>query len=204
MPSSPLYIDVEQGTPEWLELRTGLPTASCFDKVVTSKGEPSKQAKKYLYQLCGEKLLGTPMETFQNDTMSRGQEVEAKAREAYEFITDSKVQQVGFCFRDERRLYGCSPDGLLGDDGGLEIKCPTLPVHVECLDGGKLPTKYVQQVQGSLLVTGREWWDFLSYFPGLPPLLVRVERDEAFLSALKGELEGFCGRLDEMVGRIGA
>lgn len=199
-----IVIEMEQGSPEWLSLRAGLPTASGFDKIVTSKGEPSKGAKKYLYQLAGERLTGAPRDTYQSAAMQRGQELEAEAREAYSFLTDNEVLPVGFCFRDERRLYGCSPDGLIGGDGGLEIKCPTLPVAVEYLDYGKLPTDYFQQVQGNMFITGRAWWDFLSYYPGLPPLLVRVKRDEDFMQALEKELEDFCGKLNGLISKLTA
>jgi predicted phage-related endonuclease len=203
VPSEAVYIeDVEQGSDAWAALRTGLPSASCFDKIITSKGAQSKQAKKYLYQLAGERLLGYSPESYQNDTMLRGQEVEAEARASYELITDAEVRQVGFCFNDERKRWGCSPDGIIGEDGGLEIKCPTLPVAVEYIDKGVLPTTYVQQVQGSMLVTGRAWWDFMSYYPGLQPLIIRVERDDKLIAILEATLETFCVQLDEMVERL--
>ena len=203
MPTSAVYMDdIEQGSPEWLALRVGLPTASCFDKIITTKGVPSKSAKKYIYQLAGERMLGFSPEGYQNDAMIRGNELEPEARAAYEFITERKVKEVGFCFKDDRKLYGASPDGVIGEDGGLEIKCPTLAVAIEYLDKGKLPTAYVQQVQGTLLVTGRLWWDFLSYYPGLPPLIVRVERDEKLIAALSYELESFCIDLDELTERL--
>lgn len=202
MQNKPVYIDVAQGSVDWLALRAGVPSASNFGKIVTSKGEPSKQSDKYLYQLVGEKLLGAPTETYQNDAMIRGQELEPEAREAYEFITDNKVEEVGFCYYDDNKLIGASPDGIIGEDGGLEIKCPSLPVHVEYLDKGKLPVIYLQQVQGCMLVTGRSYWDFFSYFPGLPPLLIRVERDEKFLGRLKPALDEFCEKLDDMTTRL--
>ena len=199
-----IAVEIEQGESEWLAIRAGRPTASSFDKIITTKGEPSTSAKKYLYQLAGERLTGMPMEGYQGAAMLRGKELEAEAREAYSFLTDNDVLEVGFCFRDERRLYGCSPDGLISVDGGLEIKCPTLPVAVEYLDGGKLPTAYVQQVQGNMFITGRTWWDFLSYFPGLPPLLVRVKRDKKFIQALEAELESFCEKLDGLTTKLTA
>ena len=202
MQNKPIYIDVAQGSPEWLLARAGLPTASCFSNIVTSKGEPSKQAKKYLYQLAGEKLIGAPSDNFQTPAMIRGQELEPEAREAYEFITDNKVEEVGFCYYDDNKLIGASPDGIIGEDGGLEIKCPSLPVHVEYLDKGKLPVIYFQQVQGCMLVTGRSYWDFFSYYPGLPPLLIRVERDRDFISYLSVALVTFCEKLDEMTMRL--
>jgi putative phage-type endonuclease len=203
MPNSAVYMDdIEQGSPEWLALRVGLPTASCFDKIITTKGVPSKSAKKYLYQLAGERMVGFSPAGYQSDDMARGNEVEDEARAAYEFITDATVKEVGFCFKDDRKLYGSSPDGIIGEDGGLEIKCPSLSVAVEYLDKGKLPTAYVQQVQGCMLVTGRSWWDFLSYYPGLTPLIIRVKRDEELIKALGYELESFCIDLDELTERL--
>ena len=203
MQSEAVYIeDVEQGSESWFALRTGKPTASNFDKIITSRGEPSKQVKKYLYALAGERLLGYSPETYQNDAMLRGKELEAEARASYEFITDAEVKQVGFCFKDDHRFYGCSPDGIIGENGGLEIKCPTLPVAVEYLDKGVLPTTYVQQVQGNILVTGRAYWDFISYYPGLRPLIIRVERDDTLITALESALEAFCVQLDELVRRL--
>ena len=196
-----IILDIEQGSPEWYAARAGYPSASNFDKIITSKGEPSKQRMAYLYRLAGERLTGMPMETYTNGNMERGKELEAEARAAYEFITDNEVKQVGFCM-NEGQSYGNSPDGLIGEDGGLEIKCPTLSVAVEYLDKGVLPTAYWQQVQGSLLVTGRKWWDFVSYYPGLPLFIVRVERDEKFIEKLHDELTVFCVELDELTARI--
>lgn len=201
--SGPVYIaDIEQGSPEWLSLRGGIPTASGFSNIVTSKGEPSKSAQKYMYQLAGERLTGAPMESYTNGNMARGNEMEAEARAAYEFITDNHIEQVAFCFKDERRLYGASPDGLVGADGGVEFKNPILTTAVEYLDKKKLPTIYTQQTQGFLLVTGREWIDFMAYFPGLKPLIIRVERDEKFIRALECELDDFCGELNALVERL--
>ena len=192
-------IDCQQGTPEWYAARCGRPTASSFDKILTSKGEPSKQRTKYLYQLAGETITGKPEESYSNGAMQRGQELEAEARNFYELVTGDTVQQVGFCLSDG---YGCSPDGLVGEKGGLEIKCPSIAVHVSYLLDGKLPIEYFQQVQGNLLVTGREWWDFVSYYPGIKPLLIRVERDHGFINLLRKELETFCSELVELIEKI--
>lgn len=211
-----ITFNVEQNSPEWLALRAGIPTASNFDKIITTKGLPSAQRQKYLYQLAGERLTGRPMNTFTNGDMERGKALEAEARLAYELMTNNTVEQVGFCM-DDTRSFGCSPDGLTEDKisfaigkisfnnsfGGVEIKCPTLSVAVEYLDKGVLPTAYYQQVQGQLLVTGRKWCDFVSYFPALPLLIVRVERDEKFIAALKKELKVFCAELNELTAKIG-
>ena len=187
-------LQLEQGTPEWMQARSGRPTASCFDKIVTSKGEPSTQRKKYLYQLAGERIIGTKEEGYSNAIMQRGVELESTARQLYEFVNDVEVQQVGMCLTDDEKV-SCSPDGLMVKSG-LEIKCPTLPVHVEYLLGGKLPTTYVQQVQGSMFVTGYDRWDFVSFYPEMPPLMLRVRRDEKFISKLESALREFCDELD--------
>ena len=165
-------IDVQQGTPEWVAARCGLPTASCFDKIVDTSGKPSKQRKKYLFQLAGERVVGSKdAEQFKSGAMQRGTELEPEARSLYELITGAKVRQVGFCITEGDAVYGASPDGLVDDDGSVQIKCPLIPAHVSYLLDGGLPSEYFQQVQGELLVTGLKWCDFFSYYPGLKPLL---------------------------------
>jgi putative phage-type endonuclease len=191
---------VEQRTEEWYKLRAGVPTASSFDKIVTTKGEPSKQAEKYLYRLAGERIIGKPAEAFQSEAMARGIEMENEARLGYSITTGLNVDGVGFCVADEG--YGCSPDGFIGDDGLLEIKCPNIDTHVGYLIDDCLPTTYFQQVQGQLLVTGRKWCDFVSYYPGLKMLIVRVEPDKSFQEKLHGELVMFCHKLDTIVKQI--
>jgi len=195
--------DFEQGSPEWFAARSGIPSASCFDKIVTSKGLPSKQRKAYLYQLAGEAIIGEKTEGYSNAAMERGVEMEAEARRYYEFMNDVDVKEVALCYHDARKLFSCSPDGLVGDEGGVEIKCPKIHTHLEYLFKGVLPTKYYQQVQGSMFITGREWWDFVSFFnPGLPALIVRVTRDETFIEKLSNELERFAVDLAETIKRI--
>ncbi len=195
-------IDCEQRSEEWFSIRRGIPTSSNFDKIVTSKGEPSKQREKYLYRLAGEVVSKSSEETYQNAVMIRGMELEPEAKNMYELVTGNAVQDVGFCMADGDYKYGSSPDGLVGEDGNFELKCPVMATHVGYLLKNKLPTDYFQQVQGSLLVTGREWCDFVSYYPGIKPLIIRVERDKTFISKLKTELERFCILLDVTVGRI--
>lgn len=191
----------EQGTPEWLASRIGLPSASKFSDIITTKGEPSKSRIKYMHQLAGERVTKAKEETYQSAAMSRGILMEGEARRLFEMVKDIDVQQVGLCLEDNRR-WGCSPDGLTLEDGGLEIKCPSMAVHVSYLLGNKLPTDYFQQVQGSLFVTGREYWWFMSYYPGIKPLFVKVEPDLKFHAALQLELELFSDELSEIVGRI--
>jgi len=192
-------IDCVQGTPEWFAARCGIPTASNFDKIVTSKGEPSKQRTKYLYQLAGESITGIQEETYQNATMQRGIEMEAEARNLYSMTTGEELKEVGFCLS---KGVGASPDGLVGEKGGLEIKCPNLATHVGYLLENTLPTDYFQQVQGNLLVTGREWWTFMSYYPGIKPLIIKVNRNEIFIKSLEVELEIFCRELQQIIKKI--
>ena len=193
-------IDCAQNSPEWFAARCGVPTASNFDKIITTKGDPSKQRTKYLWQLAGERVAGKAEETYQNANMIRGQEMETEARKLYELTTDEEVVQVGFCLAEGG--YGASPDSLVGKTGGLEIKCPIVSTHVGYLLEGTLPMDYFQQVQGNLFVTEREWWVFESYYPGIKPFILKVGRDEKFLKALKVELEIFVEELKQVIERI--
>ena len=192
-------IDCDQRSPEWHQARSGVPSASEFDKIVTSDGSPSKQRQKYMYELVGQKLGALPEESYTNKAIENGILREAEAREMYS--RDVKpVVQVGFCIHDEG--YGCSPDGLVEEDGVIEIKCPILSTHIEYLIKQKLPTDYVQQVQGQLLVTGRKYNDFISFFPNLKPLVVRCYRDEVFISRLRLELLKFIKELNELTEKL--
>ena len=177
-------IDCEQGSDEWIYARLGIPSASMYGKIITTQGKWSTQADTYINQLVAEKLTREQTPFYQNEHMARGTELEPDARKMYEFIKDVEVQEVGFCLHDTLEA-GASPDGLIGEDGGLEIKCPAPATHVEYLRGGKLPSKYKQQVMGCLWITGREWWDFMSYHPSMKPLIVRVERDEDYIAELE-------------------
>ncbi len=196
-----ITLDCEQGSAEWLALRCGLPTASNFDKLVTAKGEPSKQAQKYLYALAAEKVSGIKEEGFQSQAMQKGIENEAEAVAYYELTQGVDVQTVGFCLHDSKR-FGASPDRLVGSEGLLEIKCPLPHTHVGYLLEENLLADYFQQVQGQLFVTGRKWCDLMSYSRGLKPLIIRVQRDEAFILKLQSALETFCNELEKTVEKI--
>jgi len=177
-------IDCEQGSDEWIAARLGVPSASMFGKIITTQGKWSTQADAYINQLVAEKLTGEQTYVYQNEHMVRGTELEPEARAMYEFIKEVEVNEVGFCLHDTLNA-GCSPDGLIAEDGGLEIKCPAPATHVEYLKAGVLPSKYKQQVMGCLWITGREWWDFVSYHPTMKTLIVRVERDEEYITVLE-------------------
>jgi len=191
----------KQQSPEWFAARLGIPTASSFDKIITSKGDPSKQVTGYLYTLAAERLSGIREDSFSSAAMEEGVRREEESRLVYSMLNETEVLQVGFCLEDSGR-WGCSPDGLVGDDGLVEFKNPTGKVAVEYLLGNKLPTKYFTQIQGQMFVTGRGFVDFVSYFPGLRQLVVRVERDEGFIKALEVELIKFSEKLDEVCREI--
>jgi putative phage-type endonuclease len=197
-----IIIEGDQGTPEWMALRVGNPGASGMDKIITSQGKPSTQRQKHLYQMAGEIITGSKAETYQNAHMARGTEIESEAREMFEFV-HGPVQQCSLIYQDERKLWHVSPDGIMPDrKAGLEIKCPSLPVHVEYLDKGKLPTAYKIQVQSSMMVTGWPAWFFVSYYPGMKPLILKIERDEALIKQIQDSVEKFCADLQKLVERL--
>lgn len=187
-------LNLEQGTQSWFDARKGIPTASCFSKIVTpAKGDKSTSSKTYMYELMAEKL-GASSESYSNEWMERGNELESMARNTFEFIMDLKVDEVGMIKTDCGKI-GCSPDGLIGDDGGLEIKCPKASTHIKYLIDGILPLEYKTQVMGSLMVSERKYWYFMSYHPELKPLILKVERDEEFIDKMKKHIYSF---VDEM------
>ena len=193
--------DIIQGSPEWFIEHAGKPGASSFSKIVTTKGELSKQANDYALQLAGEYLLGTVEHGYISFAMQQGLDREAEAREYYEFTNDVEIQQVGMIYKDERQDRLCSPDGLMNGKG-LEIKCPMLKTHIKYLLDGKLPTEYFTQVQGSLYITGFETWDFISYYPGLDSFEITVERDEKFIEKLDKALDEFCMKIAMIIRKL--
>lgn len=185
--------------------RRGVPTASEFGCILTPKDLAySKQAISYIYRLIGDRHdpnYGL-VEDYVSAAMKNGARLEPEARRFYEFERDIDVQVVGFCLTDDGR-FGCSPDALVGDDGGLELKSPSHATHVKYLLDGELPPEYKAQVHGCLIVTGRQWWDFVSYAPGLPPLLVRVEPDN-YTEALRRSLDQFWSEYQSALERLNA
>lgn len=189
----PKIIECAQGTPDWWMAKRGIPSASNFDRIMTPKTRKfSAQAEAYAYELIADVVLaGAPVdvESYTSRDMQNGIDLEPEARGYYAFTNGVQIRQVGFCISDCGR-WGCSPDGLIGDDGGLELKCPKISTHLGYLIGGELPSEYKCQVHGSLIVTGRHWWDFESYAIGLSPFLIRTEPDD-FTADLRKALEQF-------------
>lgn len=196
--------DCQQTGPEWWLVRRGIPTASNFGKILTpAKGELSKQADDYIAELIADRAaLQPPISTDHpmSRDMANGVNMEPEARRWYSMNGDVDVRQVGFCLTGDGR-FGCSPDGLVGEDGAVEIKCPSMKTQVKYLLEGELPSEYRAQVHGQLIVTGREWVDFVSYAPGLPPVLIRVTPD-GFTAKLRAGLDAFHERYMDLLARF--
>lgn len=207
MIANPTIVNVEQGTEDWHLVRRGVPTASCFSSIMTAtKLDRSATYEKYMYQLAAESV-GICEGWAGNDHTERGKELEPEARFYYSFTNDVDLQQVGFVWRNEHKLVGCSPDSLVGLDGGMEAKCASATVHIDRLKKGVLPSEYLGQVYGCLWVTNRKWWDFLSYHPGFQKqLVIRVsvedEHYQKWLRAWEPEIESFCQRLAVVKGMV--
>jgi len=196
-------VDCEQGTEEWRLARAGVPTASNFSRILTPKTlKRSASHRDYINELVAERLMGIPLDdTFVSDWAERGKELEERAFAYYEMDRECDVFKVGFVLHKTLRV-GCSPDGLIANGvGGLELKCPKPSTHVGYLLDG-LSDKYRCQVQGSLWVTGLEWWDLMSFHPDLPPAILRVERDDKFMAAFDREIKTFCQSVDECERKI--
>ena len=186
----------EQLSDEWYAARLGKVTASHFGDVLA--GKETSRRKTYMLRLLAERMTGQKQDGYSDKNMEWGIETEPQARDYYEWVMDEKVEQVGICFADE---VGASPDGLVGDKGLLEIKCPLTTTHLSYIIKNVLPATYKPQVQGQLLITGREWTDFISYDPRYlkqPMWQIRVERDEAYLTKLSAALAVFTTEISEM------
>jgi len=199
----------EQGSQEWLQERCGKVTASRIaDLMARTKSGYSASRANYASQLICERLTGCVAPSFTNAAMIHGTETEPEARRAYEFYIDRDVVQVGFMPHPSIEMAGASPDGLIGDDGLLELKCPNSATHIETLLGGVIPDKYVKQMQFQMACTGRQWCDFASYDNRLPErmrlFVKRVDRDEELIGEIETEVRGFLAEIDETVAQLRA
>lgn len=181
--------EVPQGSMEWFALHVGIPSAGGYDKILTPKTRQlSKSVADYRNRLLADWLLGARPEDVQNAWMQRGHALEARARAWYTWEHGKAVEEVGFVMRDDR-LTGCSPDGMVGDDGIIEIKCLSAANHIGYLLDPV--DDYMTQVHGQLWVTGRKWCDRITYNPALPSVVRRIERDEAYIADLAAAVETF-------------
>lgn len=188
-------INCEQGTDEWYRARLGKITASSFDKILTKTGKPSASWEEVVNRKVAEKILGGIDDGIQTDAMLRGQSLEQGALDFFNFSYDFNFKRIGFIENDFG--FGCSPDGIDEENKiGLELKCPLAHNHLSYLLNGRLPDKYIQQVQGSLLVSGFEKWVFGSYHPSIKCLMVVVERDEKYIEKLRTELLRCCKEVE--------
>jgi len=196
--------DMIQRSPEWYEARLGKATASRFNDIMATgaAGKPLAGWKNYKAELLIERLTGEPYNNFQSKEMLWGIETEPLARLYYTLSTGNQVEEVGF-MEHEQMLAGASPDGFIGEQGGLEIKCPNPATHIETLHTKAVPRQYVAQVQGNMWITGRKWWDFVSFDPRMPEnakyIMIKVPRDDAYIESLEGKVRLFLKEVAEEV-----
>lgn len=192
--------DVQQGTPRWLELRLGIPTASEFSSIVTPTGAFSKQSHGYALKLVAERLLRRPLDSIDNlEWVARGKELEPDAAKLYDFENDVRTVAIGFITTDDGQI-GASPDRLVGVNGLLEIKAPAPNTQLGYLLDG-FDAKYKPQVQGQLMVAERDWCDWMAFHPEMPTVVVRIGRDEEYIAKLRAALRKFNDQREEMYAR---
>jgi hypothetical protein len=190
-------MNAPQGTEAWLAERAGHASASTFKDILAKiKSGEAASRRQLRLKLATERLTGLPVETYKNAAMEWGNQTESLARLAYEA---AKHPSVKWC--------GGSPDGLIGDDGGFEAKCPFVStVHVETLLNGGIPSEHMAQVQGLMWVTNRKWWDFVSFDPRMPAHLqlhvFRVNRDEGYIKQLAADVVVFLNEVDLLVAKL--
>jgi putative phage-type endonuclease len=198
---------MEQHSPQWHAARLGKATASRIADIVarTKSGYATSRAN-YAAELVCERLTGVHAESFVSSAMAWGVEKEAEARRLYEFERDLQAVTVGFIDHPAIAMSGASPDGLIGDVGLIEVKCPLTATHIDTLLGRSVPGRYVTQMQWLLAVTGRQWCDFVSYDPRLPLHLrlfvERVHRDARLIAELEGEVSGFLAEVDATLAKL--
>lgn len=195
---------IEQGTDAWIKIRLGKVTASkVADVMAKTKSGPSASRTNYMMELLCQRLTGAREEGYQNAAMQRGTDLEPIARIAYEAAEGVLVDQVGFVIHPSIPEFGASPDGLVGNDGLIEIKCPNTAQHVDFLRTGRPDGKYIWQMQAQMACTGRDWCDFASYDDRLPDALqykrVRIMRDSARIVEMETEIRAFLAELDALV-----
>lgn len=198
---------MKQGSPEWHAARCGLATCSRFSAVLARvKSGEAATRRNYRAEIIAERLTGVPAESFQSAEMRWGTEQEPFARIAYEARSGNIVEQVAF-IRHASLMAGGSPDGLVGQDGQVEIKCPNTATHIDTLLKG-MSADHIPQLQGNLWMSGRRWIDFISYDPRMPPRMqlyvLRVRRDDDYIKTLEAEVRAFLKEVDETIANLEA
>tara|TARA_R110000868_G_scaffold282915_1_gene543250 strand:+ start:215 stop:835 length:621 start_codon:yes stop_codon:yes gene_type:complete len=191
---------MEQRTEEWFAARVGKVTASNVDNVIVKvKNGESMYKRKYRTQLITEQLTGKPIKIFMNEAMRHGVEYEDEARNAYiaklGLLKDVDVKEEGFVDHPTVMMSGASPDGMVGDEGLIEIKCPQATTHTEILQNAVIPKRYIHQMMWQMACTGRKWCDFVCYHPDFPDdyklFIKRVERDDDLIGRLERDIHEF-------------
>jgi len=200
---------IEQGTEEWAAARRGKVTASrVADVIKKTKSGYSTSRKNYAAQLLCERLTGKTADSFSNAAMQWGVEKEPEARAAYEFMRNVTVELVGFVDHPSIAQSGASPDGTVGEDGLIEIKCCNTATHLETLMSGEIDPDYITQIQWQLACTGRKWCDYVGFDPRLPAhlqlLIKRVERDQRTITDLETEVSSFLRDLSAQIAALQA
>lgn len=200
---------MEQRTDEWFQARLGKVTASKISDVMAkTKNGYAASRQNYMAQLICERLTEKPTESYSNAAMQRGTELEPKARRCYELENLCKVREVGFIPHPTIENAGASPDGLVNDDGLIEIKCPNTWTHLEFMQSLKPKREYILQMQWQMICTGRKWCDFVSYDDRLPENLsfkcVRIYHDAVLAKEIETEVIKFLQELDDRIKKIGA
>jgi putative phage-type endonuclease len=198
---------IEQGTPEWFAQRLGKVTASrVADIMAKTKTGVAASRGNYLAQLVAERLTGQAADTFKSGAMQHGTETEPMARMVYEAETGQIVTEVAMINHPTIEMSGASPDGLVGEDGLVEIKCPNTSTHIATLMADKASSQYIPQMQWQMACTGRAWCDFVSFDPRMPEdmqlLIKRVPRDEALIAEYEAEVIKFLAEVQETVDKL--
>lgn len=200
------YDHLEQGTDEWHAARRGIVTASVVGQLLTATGRPASNdtSRRLTLALVAERITGETEHVFMNDDMLRGHLEEPIARDMYaeHFAQGEIVSETGFMVRDDWGFrLGYSPDGLVGDDGLIEVKAPRAKGHIATILSGAVPDRHMAQIQAGLLVSGREWLDFISYYGGLPPFVKRVHADPKWHDSIVDAVAAFEQNAVEMTDR---
>lgn len=196
--------NMEQRSPEWYATRLGKVTGSQVSAVLAKKDSATRA--NYLSELVVERLTGQQQKFYMNEAMQHGVDTEPQARMAYESANNVLVDELGFCDHPNISNFGVSPDGLIGEDGLIEIKCPNSKTHIDTLLSKKAPSKYIPQMMAQMACTGRKWCDFVSFDPRLPEdlqlFVVRVDRDDQYIANLEKEVSAFLAEVDETVVKL--
>jgi putative phage-type endonuclease len=198
---------MDQGTTEWFAARCGKVTASrVADVIAKTKTGYSTSRDNYMAQLVCERMTGKPAESFSNSAMQWGTDTEPFARAAYEATQGVMVEEVGFVRHSSIEWAGASPDGLVGDDGLVEIKCPNTLTMIETLLSQKVPGKYFAQMQFQMACTGRKWTDYVVFDPRMPEkaqlFVKRVDRDDAYIAEIEAEIVKFLAEVASQVQQL--